>query len=1155
MHKDTNSTLGTVPPLRLVAIGMLLGALCWSRPSVAAPASDETVEDFAREAAAFRKSAESYHETVNAIVKRSYQMRRKKLLGRFDKEIRKEETEERTRRLAAITLFEDFLRRYPNDKRWSPDVIFRLAELYFEKSNDRYLQETEQYEKELQRFERKEIAQAPAPPRQDYRQTIGLHRRLIKEFPEYRLVDGAYYLLGFCLSEMGQEQRGNQAFLSLVCSNNYKAPLSGLVAAEGDSVRNKLLSEAPPSDPNSLNLNAYGECRPLRADSRFNAEAWIRIGEYHFDENQLGEAIAAYRRVLAIGPKKNPYYDEAMYKLAWTYYRADRFLEAIKYFDQLVAYADAEYQRTGKAGSEMRPESIQYLGVSFAEDDWDGDTLPDITSGLQRIDSFYKERAKEKHVYEVYRRLADIYFDTTKYDQSIEVYRLLMQRWPYHATNPEAQDKIILAMERQRRFDDAIREREEFTRLFGKGTEWERQNRNNPAALKKAREFDEQALIQAAVFHHRQGQELKKRGVAMADPETLQKASQEYSLAAVAYKKYLDRFPDGKNAYEIRYSYASCLFYSERFVQAAEVFAAVRDSNLDDRFRDEAAFSAAKAYEEEIKRQVAAGKLSTPPAPTVKQPPASLKPLVVPELYANWQRELDLYARLLPKSPKAPQVAYNAADISYRHLNFEDARVRFAKIYKAHCKTTLALNAAQSILVSYQLEKNLDKMQEWATELSKGRCVVGPEGQKALAGSKALLEGIKFKKARQLHQKGDDLSAKKKFDAAAPYYDRAAAAYLALVDESPRSADADKALNNAAVCYEGSRRFESATRIYERVWQQYPDSPLAGEALWRAAVNYQRFFEFGRAVQNYLILADSPRFKASKRRNLAVFNAAAILENDQDYARSAQLFLRYASTVEDPKEAASAYFRAGLIYEKMRNFSKMMRVFRAFSRKYGSVEGQGGRVVEAAFRIARQAQTRKDWRTAQRYYRQAIAGFSGASGASGAAEYAAYAAFQLAEHKLEDFLKRKLRGSLKAINVQKKQMERAAIKLKGEYQQIWTYKWPKWTLAAMYREGSIMEHYARAVAAAFRSAPIPKKVRRLGQEAIDIYQSQVDELLEQQVRPLEEAAKTLYLACVNKAKEFGISNRYTEEALARLNAFDPTTYPLLKRAKVELLVN
>jgi tetratricopeptide (TPR) repeat protein len=721
------------------------------------------------------------------------------------------------------------------------------------------------------------------------------------------------------------------------------------------------------------------------------------------------------------------------------------------------------------------------------------------------------------------------------------------------------QDKVILALERQRRFDDAIKEREEFTRLFGKGTEWERRNRNNPEALRKAREFDEQALIQAAVFHHKAGQELKKRATAMNDMALLAQAKTEYEHAAKAYKKYLERFPDTKNSYEIRYSYASCLFYSARYLEAAPAFAEVRDSNLDDRYREDAAFSATKAYEEHILGEIQAGRLSEPPLPTAKSAPASLKPQPIPEAYARWQKSLDEYGRLLPKDPKTPRLVYKSAEISYRYLQFDDARKRFAAIFKEHCGDVMAVNAAQAILVTYQLEKNIDEMEKWASQMQSGKCLKGTGGEdaaKLIAGSKLLLDGIKFKRARDLHAKGDELMKAGKAQEAAPYYDKAAVAYLALVERSPDSEDADKALNNAAVCYEQSRRFESATKLYERLWQKYPKSPLAGDALWRAAINYERFFEFDRAVQNYLILADSANFADDQHRVDAVFNAARLLENDQAYDRSAKLFLRHAGVAKNREEAAKSFFQAGLIYEKMKDFPKMVKTFRDFPREYGAVRGMAGKSVEASFRIGKTAQQRNDWSTAEKYYKAAISQYamSGEKPGSEAAENAAYAAFQIAENKLAKYLKTELKGSLQAVDAGRKRMEKEAVALKREYERIWDYKAAKWTLAAMYRSGTVMEHFARAVAKGFNSAPLPPKVKRLGQEAIDIYQEAVSTKLEEVVRPLEDESKKLYAACVERAKSFGVSNKYTEEALARLNAFDPAAYPLLKRAQVEIVL-
>ena len=196
----------------------------------------------------------------------------------------------------------------------------------------------------------------------------------------------------------------------------------------------------------------------MRKGSKFLPEAWTRIGEMHFDAAELPQAISAYTRVLEF--TDSTYYDKALYKLAWSYYRDNRFVEAIKEFDRLVKWADAKKSSGDKFGSDLRPEAIQYLGVSFSEPDWNGDTVPDGETGLQRADNFYRGRENEPHVKEVYQRLGEIYFDATQYPEAIAVFKALLTKWPYFADAPKIQDRIIQAYERDRNMVAAAKERE-----------------------------------------------------------------------------------------------------------------------------------------------------------------------------------------------------------------------------------------------------------------------------------------------------------------------------------------------------------------------------------------------------------------------------------------------------------------------------------------------------------------------------------------------------------------------------------------------------------------------------------------------------------------------------------------------------------------------
>ena len=164
----------------------------------------------------------------------------------------------------------------------------------------------------------------------------------------------------------------------------------------------------------------------------------------------------------------------------------------------------------------------------------------------------------------------------------------------------------------------------------------------------------------------------------------------------------------------------------------------------------------------------------------------------------------------------------------------------------------------------------------------------------------------------------------------------AADRYVALVTGAPKDPNADRALNNAAVAYEEIGRFGSASKTYERIYKEYPDSEFADDALLRSGLNHVRFFEFDDAVQSYLVLAEDTRYKDSEHRLIALKNAADLLDNLQQYPKSSDLFVRYASQTKDPKEAIDATFRAAQVLRKTDNHRAAEAAFAAFIGKYGA---------------------------------------------------------------------------------------------------------------------------------------------------------------------------------------------------------------------------
>src|SRR6185436_5594003 len=107
----------------------------------------------------------------------------------------------------------------------------------------------------------------------------GPWKDLVERFPESRFVPAALYYLGFTMTARGEYRAGLRYFEELA--------------------------------------------------SRF-PQALIFIGEYYFNENNLAKAEEAYDKVLDFSDSK--YFDQALYKLAWTRYRANAYKTAISSF-------------------------------------------------------------------------------------------------------------------------------------------------------------------------------------------------------------------------------------------------------------------------------------------------------------------------------------------------------------------------------------------------------------------------------------------------------------------------------------------------------------------------------------------------------------------------------------------------------------------------------------------------------------------------------------------------------------------------------------------------------------------------------------------------------------------------------------------------------
>jgi TolA-binding protein len=762
---DARTTPRTAPA---AADGQADGSLPWAgtAPTAAAPPvfldttdrriRDERPEPTAAEVAElselesevsrFTKIGGSYRDTLIALLRREYLRKRYAQDEGFDRQIRAEEALEDQARLSAIEIFERFIAKYPSDPRYTPDAMFRLGELYFER-------DAIQQQEELEAFmaAREGVAidaeNAADEPQKDFNATITLYRRLVREFPEYERSDGVYYLIGYCLNEMGETNEARLAWLNLVCANKFKYTGEAPVADVKEDPNAERVKAHPalgldPEAPTATNFeDPYADCTPAVADSKFFAETWLRIGEYHFDydfsEHGLSRSISAYRHVLKLPADRN--YNLALYKVAWAYYRASRYPEAMQHFWQLVQWSDDERKRTGR-GSELREEAIQYLGIGFAYDDWNENQLPDpqegLPTGLDRVQDPKLLPQDRAWTSEVYQRLGYIYFDEAKYNEAVTAWELALKRWPNDPQAPEIQNMIGRAYTRANVPEQAIAARGKLGN-YAEGSAWWEANKDHPVEQRRAEELAEEALIGTAINHHQRAQQLRRSCVEEQDLELCAQAQAEYGLAALAYRGYIQRYPNNPQAYELQYNLADALYWSQSYEDAAKEYAAVRDSNLDDKYLSTSARLVVESIKQIVDQQAKTGQLQIRTEPPVPEgSPARITPVAMPALLQRLAGARELYLARVDDAHDTEGVRdsyfYNNTLLLYLYGYWDFARDRFLITYDRHCSGKNANDTGQ---VAWFNLRNMavamgrsDEVRQLGKDLEVRKCTFAPEG-------------------------------------------------------------------------------------------------------------------------------------------------------------------------------------------------------------------------------------------------------------------------------------------------------------------------------------------------------------------------------------------------------------------------------------------
>lgn len=313
----------------------------------------------------FRRAAASYRAEVKDFITAEVQGRAKQLGAGYATQIEGLEDAQFELRREAIARLESFIFRHRDHDTYTPDAMFRLAELYYEDTVASYNRSQDNFAREMDLYNRGKLLDPPTDQDRDFSRSIAIYKYLHwvpegtpmsplsgklagvvleKRWPNHKLSDAAMYLQGYCESDMGELEKA---------------------------------------------VESFGRLEEHYPKSKYAAEAWLRVGEIRFDAGEYVEAAAAYERAARLAEANGDagQYSLALYKLGWSYFQLYKYPEAVRWFQKLIEFEDKLNEEVAKSGGkkkgtgfDLRKEAIEYLAKSLAEPSWDDDGCDDFGS-------------------------------------------------------------------------------------------------------------------------------------------------------------------------------------------------------------------------------------------------------------------------------------------------------------------------------------------------------------------------------------------------------------------------------------------------------------------------------------------------------------------------------------------------------------------------------------------------------------------------------------------------------------------------------------------------------------------------------------------------------------------------------------------------------
>ncbi|MGQ9705794.1 MAG: tetratricopeptide repeat protein [bacterium] len=422
---------------------LLLMLSCKSKETkrVSTPENIEAVEKEIRES--YKVKVDKVREEI-AKVQKERESKVKPLISEMQKQ-----------RELAINGYEEFISKYP-ESAYTPDILVRLGEAYYERAESEHITAIEEYQKSLEKAD-PNMSEFREEPKPHFENTIKSYQQIVINYPNFEYIDTAYYGLGYCLIAQEEYDEAAETLTTLI----KKYP-----------------------------------------QSKYIPECYLRVGDYWFDKFEFDKAIDLYTKI----DPASPFYDKGLYKIGWCYFNKasefaqENYYKAVDSFCKLLDYYKEHEEITSLA-----QEAREFSSICFAElGDYSG------SGGLLVAINYFNQNPKD-YSSDILHELGNTYlYKQDKIPKAIEVYKAVLERDPTYHKAASVLNSVVEAYERANLPEDADRARQLIVDNYGPSSPWF-ESLKDPEDIYTAIEMRELNLYNVTLYAHSNAQKTNSR--------------------------------------------------------------------------------------------------------------------------------------------------------------------------------------------------------------------------------------------------------------------------------------------------------------------------------------------------------------------------------------------------------------------------------------------------------------------------------------------------------------------------------------------------------------------------------------------------------------------------------------------------------------------